>query len=102
MEYSELVFFQWPEEGTFTHREAFEAMVVNKKLMENNKFKRDVYLDLTILMYVFLTGERECNGKKFKLSKPQGVSHARFMQRGPLLPHPLAARGPGGLHELLL
>ena len=51
IKYNKLVLFQWPEEGTFTQRKALEAVAVTKKLLEDNKFKKDDYLD--ILLYWF-------------------------------------------------
>ena len=48
MNYQELVSFQWPEEGTFTHRKASEALAVTKKLLDDKKFERDYHAGLRI------------------------------------------------------
>ena len=80
--YKELVTFQWPEEGTFIHRKASEVLALIRKLLDQNQFKRGDYLELTKLVFIFLTGETKINGKEFRLAKPHCVSHARFMQRG--------------------
>ena len=80
--YKELVTFQWPEEGTFIHRKASEVLALIKKLLDQNEFKRGDYLELTKLVFIYLTGETKINGKEFKIGKPHCVSHARFMQRG--------------------
>ena len=82
IKYKELVSIQWPEEGMFTHSKASEAVAVTKKPLDNRTFKRDDYLDLTEMVYVFLTGESEINGKTLKFYKPHGVSQAIFMHRG--------------------
>ena len=80
--YDHLVTFEWPEEGSLLHRKASETLALMKKLLDQMKFERGDYLELTKLVYIFLTGEWVINGKEFKLSKPHNVSHARFMQRG--------------------
>ena len=82
IKYTELVTFKWPEEGTLFHRKASESLLLMKKLLNEMKFERGDYLELTKLVYIFLTGEVVINGKEFHLSKPHNVSHARFMQRG--------------------
>ena len=39
-------------------------------------------LELSKLIYIYLTGQTMINDKEFSLAKPHCVSHARFMQRG--------------------
>ena len=80
--YCSLVTFNWLEEGTVLHKKATDTLLLVKKLLDENKFARGDYLELSKLVYIYLTGETMINGKEFILAKPHCVSHARFMQRG--------------------
>ena len=80
--YQNLNTFKWPEEGSFIYEKAKEVAELVQKMIEEDTFTRGDYKDLAVLVYVYLTGETDINGKRFRVSLPHGVSHARFMQRG--------------------
>ena len=56
--YSSLVTFNWPEEGTVLHKKATNTLLLVKKLLDENKFERGDYLELSKLVYIYLTGEK--------------------------------------------
>ena len=56
--YRSLVTFNWPEEGTVLHKKATDTLLLVKKLLDENKFARGDYLELSKLVYIYLTGEK--------------------------------------------
>ena len=56
--YRSLVTFNWLEEGTVLHKKATDTLLLVKKLLDENKFERGDYLELSKLVYIYLTGEK--------------------------------------------
>ena len=56
--YRSLVTFNWLEEGTVIHKNATNTLLLVKKLLDENKFARGDYLELSKLVYIYLTGEK--------------------------------------------
>ena len=57
--YKKLVNFQWPEKKAFTHRKSSDTLAITKRLLEAETFEREDYLELTKLVYLFLTDEQD-------------------------------------------
>ena len=56
--YCSLVTFNWLEEGTVLHKKATDTLLLVKKLLDENKFARGDYLELSKLVHIYLTGEK--------------------------------------------
>ena len=80
--YGNLNTFEWPEEDSFMCRKAKEVLALVEHMLEKNTFTRGDYKELAVLVFVYLSGNTDVRGKKFQISLPHNISHARFMQRG--------------------
>ena len=57
--YRSLVTFNLLEESfTVLHKKATNTLLLVKKLLDENKFARGDYLELSKLVYIYLTGEK--------------------------------------------
>ena len=68
-------------EDSFMYRKAMEVLTLVQRMLESNTFTRGDYKELTVLVYIYLSGNTVIRGQRFQFSLPHNISHARFMQR---------------------